>query len=460
MASNVYEKLKRGGELGARACALDREDPRCENVTVVFQTYMVAIDHLEYCYKYAPTPHVKKTVIGIMTPYMERAEELKEVLTFMREQSAQAQRNAVGMGGGAAGGGGGDGGDARPYSHSHSKQSMEAVEERGNPELRKALQSALLDDRPSVRLDDVVGLEEAKKALNLAVVVPLQAPQLYTGSGMKPWNGILLYGPPGTGKTFIAKAVAGECGATFFSITSSNIREKWVGQSEKMVAELFSMARERRPSIIFIDEIEALLPHRGRGGDGGGSTHDDKLVTEFLSQMQGVKGSNEGVLVLGATNLPWVVDDAARRRFQRRVYVPLPETLQRAEMFLRGFGDTFSFTKELLEELSSATTMYSGSDIDTLVQSAKSITIDEVMCAVHFKPDPRNQAMFVPCTPNDPGARAMTFVGERDKTKFAAAPIQEHHIRRALHNTKPSVDPETLPEYEEWTAKFGVGGAE
>jgi len=87
---------------------------------------------------------------------------------------------------------------------------MEAVEERGNPELRKALQSALLDDRPSVRLDDVVGLEEAKKALNLAVVVPLQAPQLYTGSGMKPWNGILLYGPPGTGKTFIAKAVAGE----------------------------------------------------------------------------------------------------------------------------------------------------------------------------------------------------------------------------------------------------------
>lgn len=441
MASNVYEKLRKAGELGERAIAIDEEQG---DIPLAFKVYMTAINHYEYCHKYAPTAEVKLMVRNTMIPFIDRATELKEVLDKMRQNRMGALRTNVGLK---------DSVDEAPV---RSETAEPALERGGNPELRKALQAALLDDSPSVRLDDVVGLEEAKKALRMAVMVPMQAPQLFKVSGMKPWTGILLYGPPGTGKTFLAKAVAGECDATFFSISSSTIRDKWVGQSEKMVAELFAMARERQPSIIFIDEVESLLAQRGAHG---GSTHDDKLVTEFLVQMQGATHSNEGVLVLGGTNEPWMLDQAVLRRFQRRIHIGLPETMQRAEMLLRGFKGTFQFERPFLEELANATAGYSGSDIDTVVQLAKSTSIEDVLCASHFKPDPGNTRMLIPCAPDDEGARAMTFTATVDKRVFSAAPVREESIRRALRKTKPSVDPERLPRFDEWTAKFGVEGS-
>ena len=444
MASNVYEKLRKAGELGERAITIDEEQG---DIPLAFKVYMTAINHYEYCYKYAPTAEVKLMVRNTLIPFIDRATELKEVLDKMRQNRMGALRTNVGLND-----------DSGPRAEPIARQEIaEPTLERGNPELRKALQSALLDDSPNVRLDDVVGLEEAKKALRMAVIVPMEAPQLFKGSGMKPWSGILLYGPPGTGKTFLAKAVAGECKATFFSISSSTIRDKWVGQSEKMVAELFAMARERRPSIIFIDEVESLLAQRGSHGS---SSHDDKLVTEFLVQMQGATHSNEGVLVLGGTNEPWMLDQAVLRRFQRRIYIGLPETIQRAEMLLRGFKGTFQFERPLIEELASATAGYSGSDIDTMVQLAKSTSIEDVLCASHFKPDPGNTRMLIPCAPEDEGARAMTFAATVDKRVFSAAPVREDSIRRALQKTKPSVDPDRLPRFAEWTAKFGVEGAE
>lgn len=446
MASNVYEKLRKAGELGERAIVIDEQQG---DIALAFKVYMTAINHYEYCYKYAPTSDVKKTVRNIMIPFIDRATELKEVLDQMRRNRMRDVRADVGLDSDAAG----VQGMRKPVPHVAEEEEEE--KQRGNPELRKALQSALLDDRPSVRLDDVVGLKEAKKALNMAVIVPMQAPQLFSNNGMRAWSGILLYGPPGTGKTFLAKAAAGECDATFFSISSSTIRDKWVGQSEKMVAELFAMARERRPSIVFIDEVEALLAQRGAHG---GSTHDDKLVTEFLIQMQGVYPSNEGVLVLGGTNEPWMLDQAVLRRFQRRIYIGLPDMLQRAEMLMRGFKGTFVFERPFLEELASATEGYSGSDIDTMVQLAKSASIEDVLSASHFKPDPKNERMLIPCAPEDDGAREMTFTGTVDKRVFSAAPVLESSIRKAMHNTKPSVDPERLPRFAEWTAKFGVEG--
>lgn len=447
MASNVYEKLRKAGELGERAIVIDEEQG---DIPLAFKVYMTAINHYEYCYKYAPTAEVKLMVRNTMIPFIDRATELKEVLDKMRQNRMGELRANVGLDT--------ESGGKSPTQQQQQQEIAAASEstlERGNPELRKALQSALLDDSPSVRLDDVVGLEEAKKALRMAVIVPMQAPQLFKGSGMKPWSGILLYGPPGTGKTFLAKAVAGECKSTFFSISSSTIRDKWVGQSEKMVAELFAMARERRPSIIFIDEVESLLAQRGAHG---GSTHDDKLVTEFLVQMQGATHSNEGVLVLGGTNEPWMLDQAVLRRFQRRIHIGLPETIQRAEMLLRGFKGTFQFERPLLEELANATEGYSGSDIDTMVQLAKSASIEDVLCASHFRPDPNNTHMLIPCAPGDEGAREMTFVSAVDKKVFSAAPVREDSIRKALQKTRPSVDPERLPMFSEWTAKFGVEG--
>lgn len=166
----------------------------------------------------------------------------------------------------------------------------------------------------------MAGLHEAKKNLKEAVILPIKFPEAFKGN-VKPWKGILLYGPPGTGKTYLAKACATESNATFFSISSSDLISKWVGETEKLIKQLFQIAREKKPSIIFIDEIDSLC---GKRGDGGNES-SNRVKTEFLVQMQGVGHDDKGVLVLGATNIPWGLDPAVRRRFERRVYIALPE---------------------------------------------------------------------------------------------------------------------------------------
>lgn len=161
-----------------------------------------------------------------------------------------------------------------------------------------------------MRWEDVAGLEAAKESLKEAVILPIKFPHLFTGK-RTPWRGILLYGPPGTGKSFLAKAVATEAKSTFFSVSSSDLVSKWMGESERLVKQLFQMARENKPAIIFVDEIDSLCGTRGEGE----SEASRRIKTEFLVQMNGVGNDMQGVLILGATNIPWALDVAIKRRF-------------------------------------------------------------------------------------------------------------------------------------------------
>lgn len=192
-----------------------------------------------------------------------------------------------------------------------------------------------MTEKPNVSWNDVAGLELAKEALKEAVILPIKFPHLFTGQ-RKPWRGILLYGPPGTGKSYLAKAVATESNATFFSVSSSDLVSKWLGESEKLVKQLFQMARENKPAIVFIDEVDSLCGSRGEGE----SEASRRIKTEFLVQMNGVGNDMDGVLVLGATNIPWQLDSAIRRRFERRIYIPLPEVNARANLFALNIGNT------------------------------------------------------------------------------------------------------------------------
>jgi len=178
--------------------------------------------------------------------------------------------------------------------------------------LRGALASAILSETPNVKWEDVAGLETAKDALKEAVILPIKFPHLFVGK-RTPWRGILMYGPPGTGKSFLAKAVATEAKSTFFSVSSSDLVSKWMGESERLVKQLFTMARENKPAIIFIDEVDSLCGSRGEGE----SEASRRIKTEFLVQMQGVGHEDTGVLVLGATNIPWALDIAIKRRFEK-----------------------------------------------------------------------------------------------------------------------------------------------
>merc|ERR1719359_1866758 len=264
---------------------------------------------------------MKTLIRDKMAEYLERAEKLKEHIASMDEKR---ERQAVGANGKAGGSSGGSG----------SKKSGDE-EDADTKKLRGALASAILSETPNVSWDDVAGLESAKEALKEAVILPIKFPHLFTGK-RTPWRGILLYGPPGTGKSFLAKAVATEANSTFFSVSSSDLVSKWMGESERLVKQLFAMARENAPSIIFIDEIDSLCGTRGEGE----SEASRRIKTEFLVQMNGVGNDDTGVLVLGATNLPWALDLAIKRRFEKRIYIPLPEPDARKRMFELNVGTT------------------------------------------------------------------------------------------------------------------------
>ncbi len=206
-----------------------------------------------------------------------------------------------------------------------------------------------------VHWDDIAGLEVAKNALKEAVVYPFLRPDLFMGL-REPARGMLLFGPPGTGKTMLARAVATESKSTFFSISASSLTSKYLGESEKLVRALFGLAKALAPSIIFVDEIDSLLSSRGgSAGASGGGEHEAtrRIKTEFLIQWSDLARAAAGrevtekekaggdasrVLVLAATNLPWAIDEAARRRFVRRQYIPLPEGCVRAKQLRNLMG--------------------------------------------------------------------------------------------------------------------------
>ena len=183
-----------------------------------------------------------------------------------------------------------------------------------------------------VNFNDVGGMDELKEEIKLNIIYPFKNPELFIQYGKKAGGGILLYGPPGCGKTYIAKATASECNATFFNISIADILDMHVGSSEQKLHELFKQARRKAPSVIFIDEIDALGNDRMKTGE---NVYARTLVNQFLNELDGLVSDNTSIMVLGATNVPWFVDTALKRpgRFDKTIFVPPPETSARAKIF-------------------------------------------------------------------------------------------------------------------------------
>jgi len=185
----------------------------------------------------------------------------------------------------------------------------------------------LFIQKPDVDFKDVGGMEDVKKEIEMKIIQPLKHPDLYKAYGKKIGGGILLYGPPGCGKTHIAKATAGQVNARFISVSLSDILDMWVGSSERNLHNIFENARKNTPCVLFFDEIDALGASRSDMKQSSGR----HLINQFLQELDGLEHSNEGVLILGATNTPWHLDTAFRRpgRFDRIIFVPPPDTVAR-----------------------------------------------------------------------------------------------------------------------------------
>jgi transitional endoplasmic reticulum ATPase len=189
----------------------------------------------------------------------------------------------------------------------------------------------IVREKPAMRFADVAGLEDVKEDIRLKMIYPFEHPDLAEKFGIRPGGGILLYGPPGTGKTMLAKATAGEIEATFFRISPADVLSKWVGEAEQNIKKLFDAAAAEPRSIIFIDEIEALVPARRDEG----SSVMQRVVPQILQGVEGFdKKSGRPILLMGATNVPWQLDPAILRpgRFDEKVYIPLPDLAARRKM--------------------------------------------------------------------------------------------------------------------------------
>ncbi|ELU01316.1 hypothetical protein CAPTEDRAFT_183389 [Capitella teleta] len=257
-------------------------------------------------------------------------------------------------------------------------------------DLAQVISRDIYSENPDVRWDDIIGLESAKRLVKEAVVYPIRYPQLFTGI-LSPWKGLLLFGPPGTGKTLLAKAVATECGTTFFNISASSIVSKWRGDSEKLVRVLFEMARFHAPSTIFLDELESLMSQRGSGGGGGGEHEGSRrMKTELLVQMDGLSKSDELVFLLAASNLPWELDHAMLRRLEKRILVGLPTPPARAAMLQHHLpprvctkDNGLELTADLdYDYIAEKTEGYSGSDIRLLCKEAAMGPVRKIFTAL------------------------------------------------------------------------------
>ena len=265
----------------------------------------------------------------------------------------------------------------------------------------------VLVEKPNVRWDDVGGLAKVKMKLREAVEAPLMHPEVFEEMGIRAPKGVLLFGPPGTGKTLLAKAVATESEANFISVRGPEIFNKYVGESEKAVREIFKKARQTAPCVLFFDEIDAIMTARGQRDDTGVS---QRIVNQFLAEMDGMQAL-QGVLVIGATNRADIVDPAVLRpgRFDSVVFVPPPDNAARREI-LAVHTKKMPLAKDVnLDKLAELTEGYSGADIEGLCREA-------AMAAV------------------------------RDEWK--AKPVAMKHFEAAMEEVRPSISPDDMKRYE------------
>ncbi|XP_077294580.1 katanin p60 [Arctopsyche grandis] len=293
------------------------------------------------------------------------------------------------------------------------------------------LERDIVQKNPNIRWEDIADLVEAKRLLEEAVVLPMWMPDFFKGI-RRPWKGVLMVGPPGTGKTMLAKAVATECGTTFFNVSSSTLTSKYRGESEKLVRLLFEMARFYAPSTIFVDEIDSLCSRRGSETEHEASR---RIKSELLVQMDGISSNadepHKVVMVLAATNFPWDIDEALRRRLEKRIYIPLPNREGREALLRISLKEVTTEPSVDLRSIANLLDGYSGADITNVCRDASMMSMRRKIAGL--KPEQIKQLA-------------------REELDL---PVSAQDFRDAISKCNKSVSKTDLDKYVQWMAEFG-----
>ncbi|MHA2060183.1 MAG: AAA family ATPase [Candidatus Ranarchaeia archaeon] len=372
-AQNAVQKDKAGDQISA------------------FKSYYQAADILLQLADTVKAPNLKKKYLSLAETYIRRC------YTLQNRKSSKS------------------------LSHEDIRSPLEINNHQHSEILYEEVKDLVVPPTDNTQWSDVIGLEKAKSALKEAIILPLMKPEWFKGT-RKPWSGILLFGPPGCGKTLLARSAANEIGAVFLNVDATAIFSKWVGESEKRLRAIFNYARDNSPSVIFLDEVDALVSSRGSTAEIG---VEKRIKTQFMMEIDGILSNrSKQVLVLGATNLPWELDQAIRRRFEKRIYIPPPDKKARQKLFQM-------FTRDLTiksidySKLADLTAGYTGADLSLVCREASMIPIREVSIDGKIPPDD------------------LTL---RDLT--------QEDLVTTLNHIEPSIEQKEIQRYEDWASRF------